>query len=71
MEQFAHSSDFCPNEACPDYGKLQQDQSARNLKKIGKTRGGVQRYQCKTCRKTFTATRGTPPDLVGGRHWPC
>jgi transposase-like protein len=59
MEQFAHRSDFCPNEACPDYGKLQRDQSAPNLKKIGQTRGGVQRYQCKTCRKTFTATRGT------------
>jgi transposase-like protein len=59
MEQFARSSDFCPNEACPDYGKLQQDQSTPNLKKVGKTRGGVQRYQCKICRKTFTATRGT------------
>jgi transposase-like protein len=59
MEQFAHSGDFCPNRACPDYGKLQKDQSSPNLKKIGFTRSGVQRFQCKTCLKTFTATRGT------------
>lgn len=59
MEAFARSGDFCPNEACPEYGKLRQNQSPPNLKKIGKTRGGVQRYQCKTCHKTFTATRGT------------
>ena len=59
MERFAHSNEFCPNEACPDYGKLQKDQSKPNLKKIGFTRGGVQRYQCKTCNGTFTETRGT------------
>jgi len=59
MEGFAHSNEFCPNEDCWDYGKLQKDQSKPNLKKIGKTRAGVQRYQCKTCKATFTATRGT------------
>jgi transposase-like protein len=59
MEGFAHSNEFCPNEACPDYGKLQNDQTKPNLKKIGKTRAGVQRYQCKTCNGTFTETRGT------------
>jgi len=59
MEGFAHSNEFCPNEDCPDYGKLQEDQPQPNLKKIGKTRAGVQRYQCKTCNGTFTETRGT------------
>jgi transposase-like protein len=59
MEGFAHSNEFCPNEACPDYGKLQNDQSKPNLKKIGFTRAGVQRYQCKTCKGSFTETRGT------------
>ncbi len=59
MEGFAHSNEFCPNEGCPDYGKLQKDQSKPNLKKIGFTRAGVQRYQCKTCNGTFTETRGT------------
>jgi transposase-like protein len=59
MEGFAHSNEFCPNEACPDYGKLQNDQSKPNLKKIGFTRAGVQRYQCKTCKGSFTETYGT------------
>jgi transposase-like protein len=57
MEKFAQSGDFCPNEDCPDYGKLQTDQE-QNIKKSGKTANGVQRFQCKTCGKTFTATVG-------------
>ena len=59
MEKLAQTKDFCPNRACPDYGKLQSDQSQPNLKKLGKTKRGVQRYQCKTCGKTFTETTGT------------
>jgi transposase-like protein len=43
----------------PDYGKLQIEQFKANLKKIGKTPRGVQRYQCKTCGQTFTETKGT------------
>lgn len=58
MEQFAKPGDFCPNEACSDYGKLQNGQQ-QNLEKFGFTRKGVQRYRCQTCRKTFTATTGT------------
>lgn len=58
MEKFAQSGDFCPNEDCPDYGKLQTGQQ-QNIKKSGKTAKGVQRYQCKTCGKTFTETFGT------------
>jgi transposase-like protein len=59
MEQFAQPGDFCPNEACPDYGRLAADQTRSYLRKFGKTKGGVQRYQCKRCGKTFTATSGT------------
>lgn len=59
MQQLAQPQDFCPNSACPDYGKLQTDQTQPNLKKLGKTKRGVQRYQCKTCGKTFTETKGT------------
>lgn len=59
MEQFAKTGDFCPNEACPDYGKLQDDRQQQNIIRFGKTRRGVQRYRCKTCRKTFTETTGT------------
>lgn len=58
MEQFAKPGDFCPNEACLDYGKLQNGQK-QNLDKFGKTRKGVQRFRCKTCGRTFTETIGT------------
>jgi transposase-like protein len=59
MERFAKPGDFCPNEACPDYGKLQDGQSQQNIIKTGHTKKGVQRYQCNTCGKTFTETTGT------------
>lgn len=58
MEKFAKPGDFCPNPACSDYGKLQNGQQ-QNLEKFGKTRRGVQRFRCQTCRKTFTETIGT------------
>ena len=59
MEEFARAGEFCPNHACPDYGKRQDGQTQRNIKKAGKTTSGVQRYQCKTCNRTFTETTGT------------
>ena len=59
MEKFAKVGDFCPNEACPDYGKLQAGQSQPNIRKFGRTKKGVQRHQCKTCGQTFTQTKGT------------
>ena len=59
MQKFARVSDFCPNEACPDYGKVQDGQTQRNIRKFGKTKSGVQRYQCKRCGQTFTQTKGT------------
>jgi transposase-like protein len=59
MEQFAKPGDFCPNEACSDYQKLQSNQSKANIIKAGKTRKGVQRFQCQTCGKYFVETSGT------------
>ena len=59
--------DFCPNEACVDYGKLQPEAGPRNIKKNGKTKAGRQRYHCKTCHKTFTETKGT---MFYGRRVP-
>ncbi len=59
MTHFVNVGDFCPNKACADYGKLQEKQSKRNIKKNGHTNKGVQRFQCHTCHKTFTATKGT------------
>ena len=44
---------FCPNEACPAKGQTGQGN-------IGIHSLKHQRYQCKECNKTFTATRGTP-----------
>ena len=58
MSKFAQVGDFCPNEICPDYGKLQSDQQ-QNIIKCGTTKAGRQRYKCKSCGKTFTETKGT------------
>lgn len=59
MDKFARPGEFCPNEACDDYGKLQDKQVQRNLQKFGKTPRGVQRYRCTSCGRTFTETTGT------------
>ena len=58
--QFAKPGEFCPNEACPDYQKIQVDQAKRNIIKAGKTKKGVQRFECKTCGVSFSETFGTP-----------
>lgn len=59
MEQFAKPGDFCLNQGCPDYQKLQRVQQKPNIIKAGTTRKGVQRYRCKTCGKYFVETSGT------------
>ena len=53
--QIATIGTFCLNEACEDYNKINQG----NVIKSGKTDKGVQRYICKTCKKSFTETKGT------------
>lgn len=58
MDQLANVGDFCVNEECEDHGKLQKQQSKRNIKKYGHTKNGTQRYQCLTCETTFTETKG-------------
>ncbi len=58
MSKLAQVGDFCPNEACPDYGKLQSERQGKIIK-FGKTKAGRQRYECKTCGETFTETKGT------------
>lgn len=59
MEQFSKPGDFCPNQTCPDYQKLQNNQSKPNIIKAGKTRRCVQRFKCKTCGKYLVETSGT------------
>ena len=59
MLELMKVGDFCPNEGCEDYGKIQTETGQRNIKKYGKTKAGRQRYHCKSCHKTFTQTKGT------------
>lgn len=66
MSKFAQVGDFCPNEICADYGKLQSDQQ-HNVIKFGKTKIGRQRYKCNTCGQTFTESKGT---VFYRRHTP-
>jgi transposase-like protein len=50
-----HPSSFCWNASCPAYGQL----ALGNIRKFGRTPAGVQRYQCRICRRTFVETIGT------------
>ena len=59
MDRFTKPGDFYPNKTCPDFGKLQDGKAKQNIIKNGHPKRGVQRYQCKTCGKTFTETTGT------------
>jgi transposase-like protein len=56
--KFAQVDNFCPNEACPDHGKLQSEQQ-QNIIRFGKTKAGRQRFKCNTCGDIFTETKGT------------
>jgi transposase-like protein len=59
MTILAKPGDFCPNEKCSKYQKLADNLAKPNIIKAGKTKAGVQRYECKTCHQTFTETKGT------------
>jgi transposase-like protein len=54
-QQLTTIGSFCLNEACKEYQKVNHG----NMMKYGKTETGVQRYRCKTCKQTFTQTKGT------------
>ncbi len=56
MLEVVPAGSFCWNEACPQFGKVGEG----NIRRYGKSRQGVQRLQCKACKKVFAATRGTP-----------
>ena len=59
MTVLAKPGDFCPHKECPKYQKLEDNPSTPNIIKAGKTKAGIQRYECKTCHQTFTETKGT------------
>ena len=55
MRELVTVGSFCSNENCPDYGKV----DAGNMIRYGKSSEKRQRFQCKTCRKTFNERSGT------------
>jgi transposase-like protein len=55
MSELVTVGSFCPNADCPDYGKT----AMGNIIRYGKSGEGRQRFQCKTCHKTFNERRGT------------
>jgi len=59
MAELASVGEFCPNRACPEYGKAQSEQTKANIIKFGRSRQGRQRYRCKTCGQAFCETTGT------------
>ena len=60
----APAGSFCWNQACRYYAKPDSGM----IRQFGTTKKGTQRFQCRACRKTFTATRGTV--FYGKRHSP-
>jgi transposase-like protein len=63
MEQttLVHPSALCWNPRCSDYAKV----NLANIRRFGRTQAGSQRYQCRTCNRTFVETIGT---VFYGRH---
>ena len=59
MTELAQVGDFCPNDKCQDYGKLESKPNQANITKYGRTKKGNQRYKCKSCQETFTESKGT------------
>ena len=58
MEKLAQTKDFCPNAACPDYGKLQQDQSKANLKRSAKHHAAYNATSAKLAEKPLLRPKG-------------
>jgi transposase-like protein len=58
MAELTQVGAFCPNPKCADYGQVQSAHQT-NIIRFGLTKAGRQRYQCKTCERVFTETKGT------------
>ncbi len=59
--RLVHPSAFCWNPSCTNYGQVDRG----NIRRFGRTQAATQRYQCRTCGKTFVETIGT---VFYGRH---
>lgn len=55
MSELVAVGSFCTNANCADYGKV----DVGNIIRYGKSSEGRQRFQCKSCRKTFNERNGT------------
>ena len=55
MSELVSVGSFCPNKDCPNYGET----DTKNIIRYGKTKDNRQRFQCKTCKKTFNERKGT------------
>ncbi len=55
-QRLASAGTFCPNKECHLYASVDE---LGNIIKFGKSKQDVQRYQCKSCQTTFSATHGT------------
>lgn len=55
MKELVSVGSFCPNPECADYGIP----DGNHIIRYGKTKSGQQRFQCKTCKKTFNERKGT------------
>lgn len=55
MSELVSPGSFCPNRDCSDYGKTDNG----NIIRYGKSPEGRQRFQCKTCKRTFNDRKGT------------
>lgn len=57
-KQIDTSMYFCPNEACPNYGRVGPDNQIIGSGRYGKKK--IQLLKCKVCGKTFSERQGTP-----------
>jgi transposase-like protein len=62
-KQLASAGTFCPNKECRHYARVDES----HIIKFGRSGQDVQRYHCKGCQTTFTATRAT---LFYRKHTP-
>lgn len=55
MREMVSVGSFCPNEKCSEHGKA----NGGHIIKYGRSGEGRQRFQCKSCGKTFNDRTGT------------
>jgi transposase-like protein len=53
--QIANVGEYCMNEECEEYEKIDRG----NIIRYGTTSNGTQRYQCNICKKVFNENKGT------------